>query len=451
MTLHTTRDSTHGSEATSFKSNMTDFFESYISKSGELWSKYIRNSINSYNVDSSIIRQAKLSFIKQYLTLFQQEDKTDLIKDNDKYLLKHFDALVGLYLKAELKNIIVPKLANVDRMWQAALQTANETHKKVSLNNVTLEDLVNACEEPLAKRQCMILPKNAGVSVAYNRCQNFLTRGGYHKVVHKSKNVANSKYQILKAAEIEKYFGDKTSAFLVEVYFKRCTNSQVQMYDSRFLVENYEMLGLPTIGLSRSYFSTELNQKLVNRVLVPCVICFTIGVEEACGQSVGHSLKESRNAILYGFSYALECARSRLFGEGSRSNSLHQSGGLYQWHTEKDPNKLCGTKTWFCCQDCNERWGTKRNRREKKHDAFHEFKHLSESYGVRKTIGDALCTLCNVRKDSNYSDGEHVSGVWLTETEGAVLKVSLGGINKVKNIQIEKVDNFVITSSEVLI
>lgn len=71
------------------------------------------------------------------------------------------------------------------------------------------------------------------------------------------------------------------------------------------------------------------------------------------------------------------------------------------------------------------------------------------NYGLNIRVANVLDTLFS-DSSVNYTLGEVLTKVYLND-EDATLKVSLEEINKIKNIQIEKVDNFVITASEVLI
>lgn len=290
------------------------------------------------------------------------------------------------------------------------------------------------------------------------RCQNYLTRGGYSKYVQKKNQVIGftaTEYTIKKKNEIKEYLGDAKSASLVELYFKQCTSvGDVEQYDSLYVFEHFNDFGLPSIDISKRYlYSNEVIKRFTNKVLVPCPLCFTIGVEEAClGTELGHSLKQSKAAILYGFSYALECGRSRLLGEGARTNKLEVKDGTYCWEKEKDTTKLCSNRHWFCCKECKTRRNTKRKTKKRKrepHEAFLRFEHLSMNYGLNIRVANVLDTLFS-DSSVNYTLGEVLTKVYLND-EDATLKVSLEEINKIKNIQIEKVDNFVITASEVLI
>ena len=282
-------------------------------------------------------------------------------------------------------------------------------------------------------------------------CRNYLTRGGYSKYVQKKNQVIGftaTEYTIKKKNEIKEYLGDAESASLVELYFKECGSLEdVEQYDSLYVFEHFNDFGLPSIDISKRYlYSNEVIKRFTNKVLVPCPLCFTIGVEEAClGTELGHSLKQSKAAILYGFSYALECGRSRLLGEGARTNKLEVKDGTYYWEKEKDTTKLCSNRHWFCCKECKARRNTKRKTKKRKrepHEAFTRFEHLSMNYGLSIRVANVLKTLFDC-SSPNYTIGEVVTKVYLND-EDATLKVSLEEINKINNIQVE---NFVISSS----
>lgn len=532
------------------------FYENFSSKSGELYARYVQFNVYSKKDTDNVIRQAKLSFLKECLTLFNDKNLTDEVqKQGDKFLLDNFKIVVGLYMKSLLKTHLVPRLNKVDLLWAKALKNAQSRHKTISLKNMTLEHLLNKpqSEVIVRKRTRTVARDNAAKNrtttgdtstvaprspipvapapvapvipvapvtpvirvagqdnaarnkttmgdnstvgrgnhpvratrrlhkstatrtmdltditrdtaltlVRINnginaRCQNYLTRGGYSKYIYKEvPGFADNEYQIMKKNEISQYLGDAKSASLVELYFKQCTSlGDVEQYDSLYVFEHFNDFGLPSIDISKRYlYSNEVRKRFTNKVLVPCPLCFTIGVEEAClGTELGHSLKQSKAAILYGFSYALECGRSRLLGEGARTNKLKVKDGTYYWEKEKDTTKLCSNRHCFCCKECKVRRNTIRKTKKRKrepHEAFTRFEHLSMNYGLNIRVANVLKTLFD-RSSPNYTIGEVLTKVYLND-EDATLKVSLEEINKIKNIQIEKVDNFVITASEVLI
>ena len=518
------------------------FYEDFSSKSGELYAKYIRSHVYSSNRNAdNVIRQAKLSFLKEILTLFNDKNLTDEVQiTGDKFLLENFDMVVGLYMKSLLKTHLVPRLNKVDLLWAKALKNAQSRRKRISLKNMTIKHLysdwkktrtvANAATRNMpcnrdpslvardkrmfqqlsqvvknrtTMRDTSIAPRSLGSrpirfagqdmrdNAARNRtmrdasavardnsamrmdltditstaltlfrinndgmnptCRNYLTRGGYSKYVQKKNQVIGftaTEYTIKKKNEIKEYLGDAESASLVELYFKECGSLEdVEQYDSLYVFEHFNDFGLPSIDISKRYlYSNEVIKRFTNKVLVPCPLCFTIGVEEAClGTELGHSLKQSKAAILYGFSYALECGRSRLLGEGARTNKLEVKDGTYYWEKEKDTTKLCSNRHWFCCKECKARRNTKRKTKKRKrepHEAFTRFEHLSMNYGLSIRVANVLKTLFDC-SSPNYTIGEVVTKVYLND-EDATLKVSLEEINKINNIQVE---NFVISSS----
>lgn len=519
-----------------------DFYENFSSKSGEIYARYIQFHIGDRHQNpDNVVRQAKISFLKEILTLFNDKNLTDEVqKQGDKFLLDNFKIVVGLYMKSLLKTHLVPRLNKVDLLWAKALKNAQSRHKTISLKNMTLEHLLNKpqSEVIVRKRTRTVARDNAAKNrtttpvatvipvapvtpvirvagqdnAARNKttmgenstvwrgnhpvratrrlhkstatrttdltditstaltlfrinndgmnppCRNYLTRGGYSKYVQKKNQVIGftaTEYTIKKKNEIKEYLGDAESASLVELYFKECGSvKDVEQYDSLYVFEHFNDFGLPSIDISKRYlYSNEVIKRFTNKVLVPCPLCFTIGVEEAClGTELGHSLKQSKAAILYGFSYALECGRSRLLGEGARTNKLEVKDGTYYWEKEKDITKLCSNRHWFCCKECKVRRNTIRKTKKRKrepHEAFTRFEHLSMNYGLSIRVANVLKTLFDC-SSPNYTIGEVVTKVYLND-EDATLKVSLEEINKIKNIQIEKVDNFVITASGVLI
>ncbi len=558
-----------------------DFYENFSSKSGEIYARYIRSHVYSSNKNAdNVIRQAKLSFLKECLTLFNDKKTDELQKRSDKFLLDNFEMVVGLYMKTLLKTHLVPRLNKVDLLWAKALKNAQSRRETISLKNMTIEHLLNKPQSKVTVRKktrtmrdasavardnaatrnmpcnrdpslvardkrlfqqlsqvvknrttmrdasavardnaatrnmpcnrdpslvardkrmfqqlsqvvknrttmrdtSTVAPRSpirfAGQGMRDNaatrtmdftditstaltlvrinngsnaRCQNYLTRGGYSKYVQKKNQVigfTSTEYTIKKKNEIKEYLGDAESASLVELYFKECGSLEdVEQYDSLYVFEHFNDFGLPSIDISKRYlYSNEVIKRFTNKVLVPCPLCFTIGVEEAClGIELGHSLKQSKAAILYGFSYALECGRSRLLGEGARTNKLEVKDGTYYWEKEKDTTKLCSNRHWFCCKECKARRNTKRKTKKRKrepHEAFTRFEHLSMNYGLSIRVANVLKTLFDC-SSPNYTIGEVVTKVYLND-EDATLKVSLEEINK---IQVEQVENFVISSS----
>ena len=443
------------------KKTMSTFIESLSSKNGEAWLVFLRNilSRSTSSLSNNGVKQAKIFFLREYLLLSGDKEVMEKVKRcGEQFLYDNFDAVLGLYLKSLFKKQITTELRKAQPLWKKAVEFANKNDEKVELKNMTLESLLN---QEVNKNRLVKLTTNTTLAPVSGDhcCENYVTRGGYHHLVHKQQqHFADNRYQTKKAAELATYFGEEKSAFLVQVYFKQCRKSNVQMYSSSYLFDNYYDLSLPTIDLqNRSYFTEKVKQQL--KTLVPCLICFTIGVEEACDASeLGHTLKQSKKAIFYGFSYALECGRSRMLGNGVRKKKIQVIDGKYQWN---DTETTCTNKMWFCCKECMDRRrvlkekqsGKKRLSKRRKiekntskpHAAFSEFKHLSMSHGLRSKVADVLRTLCNVRASKTQrftlSDGEIVTGATLQE-DAQELKVCFND-----NTEETIVDTFKISAS----
>lgn len=441
---------------------MTSFVESLTSKHGESWLGLLRSVISrsTNSLNNKQVKDAKIFFLREFLLLCSDREILEKVKSCDEqFLYDNFDALILLYFKSMFKDKFLNELDKVKTVWGNALQFAEKNDKKVDLKNMTLKSFLN---QGVTKHSLVKLTTNATlapISEDDHCCENYITRGGYHYLVHKQeRHFADNEYQRLKATEIATYFGEEKSAFLVQAYFKQCGKLNVQMYSSSYLFDNYYQLSLPTIDLqNRSYFTEKVKQQL--KTLVPCLICFTIGVQEACDASeLGHTLKQSKKAIFYGFSYALECGRSRMVGNGVRKKEIRVIDGKYHWN---DTETTCTNKMWFCCKECRDRRCvlkeqqsgktrlSKRRKIEKNtskpHPAFSEFEHLSMSHGSRSKVADVLRTLCNVRASKKQrftlTDGEIVTGVTLKE-DAQELKVCLS--NKTEETI---VDTFKISAS----
>lgn len=445
---------------------MTSFVESLSSRHGEAWLVFLRSVISrsTNSLNNNLVKDAKIYFLREYLLLSNDKEILEIVKRCDKqFLYDNFDAVLKLYFQSLLKRTFLRELHKVQTVWRKALEFAEKNDKKVDLKNMTLKRFLN---QGVNNDKVVKLTTSTTLGVAAKPrlqalmqvthgdgeshcCENYITRGGYHVLVHKQeKHFADNPYQRLRATEIGTYFGEEQSAYLVQVYFKQCKNENVQMYNSSYLYEKCFDLSLPFIDLQhRSYLSKEIRVKM--KFLIPCLICFTMGVEEACNAGeLGHTLKQSKKAIFYGFSYALECGRSRMFGNGVRKKKLRETDGKYSW---EDTDTSCERKMWFCCKDCMDRRTvlkekesgkrlSKRRKVEKNtlkpHAAFSEFKHLSTSHGMRGKVADVMRTLCNVRASKTQkfplSDGEIVTRVTLRE-DGEGLRVCVN-VNTETNI-----------------
>ena len=435
---------------------MTSFVESLSSKHGEAWLVFLRSIISrsTNSLNNNLVKDAKIFFLREYLLLCSDKEILEKVKRcGEQFLYDNFDAVLKLYFKSMLKREFLKELRKVQTVWKNALEFAEKNDKKVDLKNMTLKSFLNQGVDnhrvvklttstnfggtPELGLQALMQVTRGGEG---HCCENYITRGGYHYLVHKQeRHFADNEYQRLKAIEIATYFGEEKSAFLVQVYFKQCRKENVQMYNSNYLYNHLFELSLPFIDLqNRSYLSKELRVKM--KFLAPCLICFTMGVEEACNASeLGHTLKQSKKAIFYGFSYALECGRSRMLGNGVRKKKLRETDGKYSWD---DTDMSCERKVWFCCKDCMDRrtvlkekeGGKKRLSKRRKiekntvepHAAFSEFKHLSMSHGMRGKVADVMRTLCNIRASKTQkltlSDGEILTGITLRE-DGEGLRV----------------------------